>query len=63
MDGAIEPPWMGLRRVQPAHPDPAIPQQRTADQPLLLLLLPSLKSLPQAAPQPPLQGTLNTQSA
>jgi hypothetical protein len=30
---------------------------------LLLLLLPWLKSLPQAAPQPPLQGTLNTQSA
>jgi len=27
------------------------------------LPLPWLKSLPQAAPQPPLQGTLNTQSA
>ena len=61
MDGAIEPPWTGLRRVLPAHPDPAIPQQRTADQPLLLL--PWLKSLPQAAPQPPLQVTLNTHSA
>jgi len=25
MDGAIEPPWMGSRRVLPAHPDPANP--------------------------------------
>ncbi len=34
MDGAIEPPWTGLRRVQPPHTAPP-----PTDSPLLLLLL------------------------
>ncbi|MBA0283487.1 hypothetical protein D7Y44_20845 [Stenotrophomonas maltophilia] len=30
MDGAIEPPWMGLRRVLPGHTYPTSPQQPSA---------------------------------
>jgi len=37
MDGAIEPPWMGLRRVLQAH---TAPPNRTAQPPLLILTLP-----------------------
>jgi len=36
MDGAIEPPWMGLRRVLQAH---TAPPNRTAQPPLLILTL------------------------
>jgi len=42
MDGAIEPPWTGLRRVLQAHtapPNHGSPQSRLL---LLLLLLPGL---------------------
>ncbi|WP_353080581.1 hypothetical protein, partial [Stenotrophomonas sepilia] len=53
MDGAIEPPWMGLRRVLP--PIPPHPTRRKPEPLLkLMLLLPLLEKAvqPQAAKHP-----------
>jgi len=47
MDGAIEPPWMGLRRVLQAH---TAPPNRTAQPPLLILTLQLPLQLPLPLP-------------
>ena len=63
MDGAIEPPWTGLRRVLPTHTAP--PNQQTAKSRLLLLLLLLLLLWPRrvqgaALPEQPLDfGTIS----
>ena len=48
MDGAIEPPWMGLRRVLQPQTAPTKPQ--IAQSLLLLLLLLLLRPLPLRVP-------------
>ncbi|OWQ58339.1 hypothetical protein CEE58_21185, partial [Stenotrophomonas maltophilia] len=50
MDGAIEPPWMGLRRVLPAHTAPPNKQKSQSRLLLWLWLWLWLRRLPLRAP-------------